>query len=328
MSLVYETVFTKQAGISTPIICGAMYPCSNPELVAAVSEAGALGIIQPLSLVFVHQHEFRPGLQFIKSLTKKPVGLNIIVEKSIKRYEDRMKEWLDIALEEGIRFFVTSLGSPRWVVEKAHGVGGIVYHDITDRKWAEKALSEGVDGLICVNDRAGGHAGTKSAEQLFRDLESCGKPLISAGGVGSPEEFAEHLKIGYAGVQMGTRFIAAKECSAHIDYKQAIVRAKSKDIVLSEKISGVPVAVINTPYIERTGTKAGAIAKRLLKGKKTKHLMRTFYAIRSLFQLKKANMQGSSYNDYWQAGKSVEHIDAILPVKSIVYLFTEAAHRG
>jgi nitronate monooxygenase len=77
-----QNLFTKQAGIELPIICGAMYPCSNPELVAAVSQAGGIGIIQPLSLVFVHGHDFRKGLQYIKSLTEKPVGLNIITEKS------------------------------------------------------------------------------------------------------------------------------------------------------------------------------------------------------------------------------------------------------
>jgi nitronate monooxygenase len=70
--------FTVQAQVAYPIICGAMYPCSNPELVAAASEAGALGIVQPLSLVYVHGYSFREGLHYIKSLTKKPFGLNII----------------------------------------------------------------------------------------------------------------------------------------------------------------------------------------------------------------------------------------------------------
>src|SRR3989338_11444968 len=103
----FETSFTKQAGIKYPIICGAMYPCSNPELVASVSEAGGIGIIQPLSMVFVHKHDFRKGLKFIKSLTKNPIGMNIITEKSAKIYQERMEKWLDISLEEGVRFFVT-----------------------------------------------------------------------------------------------------------------------------------------------------------------------------------------------------------------------------
>ena len=82
--------------------------------------------------------------------------MNVIVEKSVKAYETRMKQWVDIALEEGIRFFVTSLGNPSWVVKRAHAYGGLVYHDITERKWAMRALDANVDGLICVNNRAGG----------------------------------------------------------------------------------------------------------------------------------------------------------------------------
>src|SRR4030095_8019148 len=103
-----ETKFSKQVGIEVPVICGAMYPCSNPELVAAVSEAGGIGIMQPLSMVFVHRHDYKEGLRLMKRLTQKPIGMNIIVEKSSKIYEDRMKKYLDIAIEEGIRFFVTS----------------------------------------------------------------------------------------------------------------------------------------------------------------------------------------------------------------------------
>jgi nitronate monooxygenase len=78
-----ETALTKALGIEVPLVCGAMYPCSNPELVAAVSEAGGIGVVQPLSLVFVHKREFRAGLREIRSLTKKPFGLNVLTEKSL-----------------------------------------------------------------------------------------------------------------------------------------------------------------------------------------------------------------------------------------------------
>ena len=141
---ILETPLSEHAGIEVPLICGAMYPCSNPELVAAASAAGGLGIVQPLSLVYVHGHDFREGLALIRRLTDRPVGLNVIVERSSKVYLDRMKSYVDAAIEEGVRFFVTSLGKPHWVVERAHAVGGVVYHDVTERKWAEKAL-EAVD---------------------------------------------------------------------------------------------------------------------------------------------------------------------------------------
>src|SRR5215211_5402921 len=118
------TPFTKQVGIKYPVICGAMYPCSNPELVAAVSEAGGIGIVQPLSLTYVHGHEFREGLRVIKRLTSRPVGMNVLIEQSSTTYLDRMKKWVDVALEEGVRFFITSLGNPRWVAERVHPEGG------------------------------------------------------------------------------------------------------------------------------------------------------------------------------------------------------------
>ncbi|MEE9343644.1 MAG: nitronate monooxygenase, partial [Gammaproteobacteria bacterium] len=276
-----ETDFSKALGIEVPLICGAMYPCSNPELVAAVSEAGGIGIVQPLSLSYVHGYEFRKGLRYIRSLTNKPVGVNLIIEASSKKYLQRVQEWVDISLEENVDFFVTALGNPRWVVDKAQNSDVIIYHDVTNKQWAEKALDGGVDGFICVNNRAGGHAGTLSPQQLLDDLSRLGKPLICAGGIGAPTDFSDAIKMGYTGVQMGTRFIASTECNAHADYKQAIVNANEQDIVLTEKISGVPVSIINTPYIERIGTKAGPLAKWMLRGRKTKHWMRTIYTLQS-----------------------------------------------
>ena len=141
----------KHTGIAKPVICGAMYPCSNPELVAAVSEAGGIGIVQPVSLTYVHDYDFREGLRKIKKLTNKPIGMNVLIEQSSKRYRQRMQQWVDIALEEGVRFFVTSLGKPGWVVERVHSAGGVVYHDTTNRQYALKGLEDGVDGLICVD---------------------------------------------------------------------------------------------------------------------------------------------------------------------------------
>src|SRR4029077_3024403 len=93
-----ETPLTRQLGIEVPLICGAMYPCTNPELVAAVSEAGGLGIVQPLSLVYVHGYDFRAGLAYIQSLTTKPFGLNLLIEKTSRVYEERNRRWLDLAL--------------------------------------------------------------------------------------------------------------------------------------------------------------------------------------------------------------------------------------
>ena len=313
----YANEFTKLLGIELPIICGAMYPCSNVELVAAASEAGGIGVVQPLSLTYVFGLDYRDGLRQIKSLTSKPIGVNMLIEGSNARYRKALEHWMEVSLDEGVRFFVTALGNPRWVVDQASQVGAVVVHDATNVKHAKKALDNGVDGFICVNNRAGGHAGELSPQQLFDEIAPLGKPTICAGGVGSHEQFQEALDIGYLGVQMGTRFIASKEASAHDDYKDAILAAKATDIVLTEKISGVPVSVINTPYIERMGLKAGWLAKRMLRGSRTKHWMRTYYAIMSAMKLKKANSKGAGYKEFFQAGKSVDRIDEVLSVADI-----------
>jgi nitronate monooxygenase len=318
------TPLTRHAGIEVPLLCGAMYPCSNPELVAAVSHAGGLGIIQPISMSYVHGHELREGIRLIRRLTPKPVGFNAIVEQSAKIYLDRMRRWVDVALEEGVRFFVTALGNPRWVVERVHAMGGVVYHDVTSRPWAHKALDGGVDGLICVNRRAGGHAGTSDPRPLYDALADLGVPLVCAGGVGDPAGFVEALAMGYAGVQLGTRFIATTECKAHPDYKAAIVRARASDIVLTERISGVPVAVIETEHIRKVGTKAGPIARRMLRHPKLKHYVRMFYSLQSLWQLKRASLRGSGYRDYFQAGQSVEGIHSVVPAGEVVESFRAA----
>ena len=307
-----------------PLVCGAMYPCSNPELVAAVSEAGGLGIVQPISLTYVHGHEFREGLRLIRRLTAKPIGMNALIEQSSKTYRKRMEHWIDVALEEGVRFFVTSLGNPRWVVERVKPAGGVVYHDVTERRWAETGRDGGVDGLVAVNDRAGGHAGPRSAERLVDELGDMGLPLLCAGGIGNERDFVRALSLGYAGAQLGTRFIATPECRASEAYKRAIVEAGEADVVLTERLTGVPVAVLNTPSVERLGLRAGPLARRMLRGRRTKHWMRTLYALRSLWSLKRGLLRERPERDFWQAGKSVGGIDAVLPAAEIVRRFDAA----
>ena len=225
----------------------------------------------------MHGHDFREGLRLIRRLTTKPIGMNALIEQSSKSYHERMQRWIDVALEEGVRFFVTSLGNPRWVVDRVKPLGGVVYHDVTERKWAEKGRDAGVHGLVAVNDRAGGHAGPRSAEQLFDELSGFGLPLLCAGGIGNERDFVRAIALGYAGAQLGTRFIATPECRASEAYKRAIVAADERDVVLTERLTGVPVAVLDTPSVRRLGLKAGPLARFMLRGRRTKHWMRTIY---------------------------------------------------
>jgi nitronate monooxygenase len=310
--------FINVLGIQYPVIGGPMYPCSNPELVAAVSAAGGLGVMQPISLTYVHGHDFRQGIRLMQKLAGKPIGMNALIEKSSKKYQQRMSQWIDVALEEGIRFFVTSLGKPDWVAERVHAVGGLVYHDVTELKWAKIGLDNGADGLICVNNRAGGHAGEKSMQQLYDELQQLDVPLVCAGGVGEADGFNQALDLGYSACQLGTRFIASQECLASTVYKQAIVDSNESDIVLSERITGIPVSIINTDYIKRSGLKSGWLARWMLSGNRTKHWMRTIYALKSIWQLKKSSLDESGKHDYWQAGKSVAGINSIETCDTII----------
>ncbi|MDT8435680.1 MAG: nitronate monooxygenase [Gemmatimonadota bacterium] len=321
-----DTPLCRHAGIDVPLICGAMYPCSNPELVGAVSAAGGIGIVQPISLTWVHGHEYRAGLRRVRELAGgRPFGLNALIESASRRYHERMVRWVEVALDEGVRFFVTSLGNPRWVVDRVHAAGGIVYHDVTEARWARKGLDAGVDGLIAVNRRAGGHPGRLSAEALLDEVGQFGVPVVCAGGVGDAEGFVEALRLGYAGVQAGTRFIATDECRAAAPYKQAILDAGEEDIVWTERLTGVPVAVIRTPLVAAMGTRAGPLARWLLRGSRTKKWMRTFYALRSIAQLKRAALDEAGRREYWQAGRSVAAIRRIEPAGEIVQRFAAAA---
>lgn len=319
-----ENGFLKHSGVVHPIICGPMYPCSNPQLVAAVSESGALGVIQPVSLTYVYGYSFIDGLRYTQSLTRKPLGMNLLIESSSRKYRIKMEAWLNIALQEGIRFFITSMGKPDWVVKLAHEAGAYVYHDVTASKWADIATDAGVDGLIAVNNKAGGHAGNIDKEQLYADLQKYNLPIVCAGGIADAAAYRDTLLQGYQAVQMGTRFIASTECSASMEYKQAIIKAQASDIVLSERITGVPVSVITNGYIKDRDLHPSKIEKALLNNPVLKRFMRTLLVLKSLRSLKRSLTGSNASKDCWQAGKSVETINSILPVQSIIDLYTKS----
>jgi nitronate monooxygenase len=200
----------------------------------------------------------------------------------------------------------------------------VVYHDVTEARWARKGIDGGADGLIAVNANAGGHAGRKSPEELLAELLPFGLPVVAAGGAGTAQEFARLLNMGYAAVQLGTRFIATRECKASDAYKQAILDATAADIVLTERLSGVPVSVIRNAHVERLGTNAGPFARWMLRGRKRKHWMRMIYTLQSLRSLRKSMSSADTSVDYWQAGKSVAGIHTIIPAAEVVRSFAAA----
>jgi nitronate monooxygenase len=322
MNNMVRTKLTEQAGIEYPIICGAMYPCSNPELIAAASEGGGIAIIQPVSLTMVHgfnkpnlDEGLRASIRQIRTMTKKPIGFNALIEKGSTKYIERMASWIDVALEEGVRLFVTSLGKPDWVCDTVHAAGGYVYHDVTDRGWAEKGAACGVDGLICVNNRAGGHLGELSMKEMYCQLHDLGLPLICAGGIGSEQELNHALEIGYAGVQMGTRFIATTECTTPENYKTAIVDAKEDDITWTSRISGVPISVIKSDTVRQENS---WVMRQLLRSR-FRHQARMMLNLISMWRIRAFARGGKkSPEGLWSAGKSVQTINSIESAATIM----------
>ena len=254
-----------------------------------------------------------------------PIGFNALIEKGSKKYLERMSAWIDIALEEGIRFFVTSLGKPDWVCERVPQVGGVVYHDVTNRHWAQKGQDCGVDGLICVNNRAGGHLGPTSMEGMYDELYDLDLPLICAGGIGSEKELARAMEVGYDGVQMGTRFIATTECNTPEDYKNAIVKASETDIVSTNRMTGVPISVIKSKYFRQKNS----WPFQMLLNSRFKHTARMLLNLNSFIRLKYISRNNKSKNSekmkqYYSAGKSVETVHGIEPASIIMQRLGES----
>ena len=163
--------FLKDTGAKIPLVCGPMYPGSNPELIAAVSEAGGFGVVQPVSLTSLYGHDFREGLRLIKKLTNQPFGVNFtIFGGANKKYHQQMQEWMEISIEEGVKYFLTSLGKPHAIVKTAKQHGIKVYHDVPNKKVALAMRDAGVDGLNCINWRGGGQTGIQSAEKFMEEL--------------------------------------------------------------------------------------------------------------------------------------------------------------
>ncbi|MEM6803827.1 MAG: nitronate monooxygenase [Bacteroidota bacterium] len=256
-------------------------------------------------------------MRLIKQLTDKPFGVNFtIFGGANQKYHEQMKTWMEISIEEGVKFFLTSLGKPHAVVKIAKEHGIKVYHDVPNKKVALAMRDAGVDGLNCINWRGGGQTGIQSAEQFMEELHDIGIPLICAGGIGNAEDFQKALDMGYAGVQLGTRFLATHECKVSAAYKQAIVDAKENDIVWTNKIAGNNSSMIKTDDIMKGGLRTGPIISYMLTKKKLKKYARMYLMSRGLKKYNKAAFDDQV--QYWQAGKGVGNITSVQSVAEVL----------
>ena len=313
--------FLSDTGAKKPVVCGPMYPGSNPELVAAVSDSGGFGVVQPVALTSLYGHDFREGLQLIKQLTDKPFGVNFtIFGGANKKYHEQMKKWMEISIEEEIKFFLTSLGKPDAVVKTAKEHGIKVYHDVPNKKVALAMRDSGVDGLNCINWRGGGQTGIQAAEQFMEELHDIDIPLICAGGIGNAKDFQQALKLGYAGVQLGTRFLATNECMITDSYKQAIVDSSEDDIVWTNKIAGNNSSVIKTDDIMRGGLQTGPVINYMLRKPSLKKYARMWLMSKGI-----RNYSKTAFSDdvkFWQAGKGLGNITSVESVADVMKKFS------
>ena len=306
-----KTPFTQMLGIDYPIVCAPMFLISNEDMMVAAAEAGGIGCFPALNYRPIEN--YAQALKNIRSRTKKPLGVNIIVNKS----NTRQKEDLKLALDHGVEMFITSLGNPKEVIEEAHKNGAKVFCDVTNIEHGKKVQDLGADGVIAVGAGAGGHAGPISPLVLLPWLKSELKiPILAAGGVSRGSQVLACLALGADGVSVGTRFIASRESPASEDYKQAIVQSSPEDIVLITKISGTPASVINTDYIKKMGTDL-TLPLRLLKD----HPRTKKWAVPLIHWLGTRSLeeaaQKPTWKTVWSAGQSVGLVDEILSVAEI-----------
>lgn len=308
---VVETAFTKLMGIQNPIIAAPMFLVSNERLVVAASEAGGIGTVP--SLNYRPAEKFKEALADIKKATTKPVGVNIIVNKSNQRQAGDLK----IALDAGVELFITSLGNPKTVIEEAHKNGAKVLCDVTNLEFAKKVQDLGADGVIAVGAGAGGHAGPISPLVLIPWLKTQLQiPIIAAGGISHGSQIAACLALGAAGVSIGTRFIASEEAGVDVAYKKAVVAATPEDIVMTTRVSGTPAAVINTDYVKKLGTDLPWLLKSLKDNPMTKKYVVPLIHLMGMKSLEQAAMK-PSWKTVWTAGQSVGLVEDVLSTAEI-----------
>jgi len=309
---------TEILGIEFPMIMAPMFLVSNEAMVNAAMEAGIMGTFPTLN--YRNKGEYEEVLKRINAYrdahnVSGSYGVNIIVQRT----NPLLEEHLEASVRQKVPFYITSLGSPKEVIERAHSYGAKVFCDVTNVDHARLCVDLGCDGIIAVGQGAGGHAGPYPLQLLVPALRKAfpSTPIVSAGGVATGEGIVSMLALGASGVSVGTRFIACHETEVGDGYKNAIVDHGMKDIVMTDKISGTPCTIIHTPYAQQIGLKQNWFERKLATNKRTKKYFKLFVQLRGMKRLENA-LQPASYKTLWCAGQSVEMIDEVLSVKEIV----------
>jgi len=273
-----------------PLVAAPMFLISNPRLVLACCASGVVGSFPALnqrdSAGFkAWLEEIEAGLAELQAPA--PYAVNLIVHPS----NPRLQADLALCVEHRVPIVITSLGAVKEVVDAVHGYGGLVFHDVTTRRHAEKAAEAGVDGLIAVAAGAGGHAGTWSPFALVAEIRQFfDKTLLLAGCLNHGHELLAAQLLGVDLGYMGTRFIATRESQAQDAYKQMILGAGAADIVHTPAVSGIPASFLRQS-LEQAGYDLAALKSNHEAGK-----------------LKPLDEEAKAWKTVWSAGQGVGEI--------------------
>lgn len=286
-----------------PVVVAPMFLISTPELVLACCRNGIVG-----SFPALNQRDtrgFKDWLEEIESGLRgasnpAPYAVNLIVHNS----NPRLQADLAVCIEHKVPIVITSLGAIKEVVEAVHSYGGLVFHDVTTRRHAEKAAEAGVDGLIAVAAGAGGHAGTCSPFSLIAEIRQFfDKTLLLAGGLNHGHEILAAQLLGADLGYMGTRFIATRESHAPQGYKDMLLASRAADIVHTAAVSGVPASFMRQS-LEHAGYDLQAL--------------RSQGDASSGSKLKPVDDEAKAWKTVWSAGQGVGSICDVPTVQELV----------
>jgi len=317
----FSNDITQSLHLKYPIVMAPMFLVSNEPMLHSALEAGILGCFP--SLNYRKENELETVLTGLNTKLYKlrnenlpgNYGVNLIVQRTNIYF----KKHLAVCVRNKVPVYITSLGNPEETIEAAHAYGAKVFCDVTNLQHAEKCFRLGCDGFVAVGYGAGGHAGNNPLMLLIETLNRNfpKTPILGAGGIATGQSMLSALTAGASAAYIGTRFIACTESSVVQAYKDAILESGMEDIVMTDRLSGTPCSIINTPYVRKIGTHQNFIERWLSKNSRTKKYFKTLVQLRGFKQLEEAVKPGN-YHNLWCAGQSVEMIDSIKPVREIV----------
>ena len=286
-----------------PVVAAPMFLISNPQLVLACCANGVVGSFPALnqresSGFKAWLEEIEAGLASLKNPA--PYAVNLIVHNS----NPRLQADLAICIEHKVPIVITSLGAVKEVVDAVHSYGGLVFHDVTTRRHAEKAAEAGVDGLIAVAAGAGGHAGTWSPFALVAEIRQFfDKTVLLAGCLNHGHEILAAQVIGADLAYLGTRFIATQESHAPDEYKQMVLTSRAVDIVHTAAVSGVPASFMRQS-LENAGFDLATLQAKSESSTGTR--------------LKPLNDEAKAWKTVWSAGQGVGDINDVPTTQQLI----------